>query len=115
MVREQRRTARSRRRGVSASPRASICYGGLLLGTIPTCRGDERVDVLLNTQELLDRFAQPDWRVAIPAALVVAIAAFAARALSVSGAIAAFAVGCIAMGLGGGKFIVPLLAFFITS
>ena len=45
----------------------------------------------------------------------VSLAAFRARALSVSGAFAAWAVGATVFGLGGWAWAVPLLVFFGTS
>jgi uncharacterized protein (TIGR00297 family) len=48
-------------------------------------------------------------------ALVAALAAYAARALSRSGAVAAFVIGTIVLGSGGWKAALVLLAFFIPS
>jgi uncharacterized protein (TIGR00297 family) len=53
--------------------------------------------------------------VAAIAALLVAAAAKAARALTLGGAIAAFVVGAIAFGIGGWQGAVVLFAFFISS
>ncbi len=49
------------------------------------------------------------------AAAIVALLARAFRLLTVSGALATFVVGFVAFGLGGGKFTVPLLTFFLTA
>ena len=53
------------------------------------------------------------------AALLFAVAfagiAYAARLLTVSGAISTLLIGVIVFGFGGGGFAVPLLAFFLTS
>ena len=67
------------------------------------------------THAFLDKLITPDWRVALLVTAVFALIARAFRLLTVSGAIATFVVGFVAFGLGGGKFTVPLLTFFLTS
>ena len=69
----------------------------------------------LTMHTLLDKLVLPDWRLALFAAGVFALAAAALRLLSISGALATFAVGFVAFGLGGGKFTLPLITFFLTS
>lgn len=64
---------------------------------------------------LLAKLILPDWRVALAAAAIFALLAWAARLLTATGAVATFIVGFVSFGLGGGKFMVPLLTFFITS
>src|SRR4051812_10173325 len=64
---------------------------------------------------LLDKLILPDWWAALLAAAIFAALARAFRLLTTSGAIATFVVGFVAFGLGGGKFTVPLLTFFLTS
>lgn len=63
----------------------------------------------------MDRLIQPEWWVALIAAILFAAIARAFRLLTVSGAIATAAVGFAAFGMGGGKFTIPLLTFFLTS
>lgn len=48
-------------------------------------------------------------------AVIVAAAAYRTRALSESGAIAAFVVGLVVFGFGGWAFALPLLTFFVSS
>ena len=57
----------------------------------------------------------PPLALAFVVAVFLALAARAARLLTRDGAFAAFVVGFVVFGLGGGKFTVPLLAFFLTS
>lgn len=64
---------------------------------------------------LNELLVQPPLAVAILVALAIAGLALAGRWLTRDGAVATAVVGTIVFGLGGGKFIVPLLAFFITS
>lgn len=56
----------------------------------------------------------PLWFAACLAALFAG-GAFAARLLSLSGAVSTFVVGLVIFGLGGGAWAVPLLAFFLSS
>jgi uncharacterized protein (TIGR00297 family) len=58
--------------------------------------------------------APPLWLALLLSAAFAAIA-WKARWLTASGAAATFVVGAIIFGLGGGKFAVPLLTFFLTS
>ncbi len=64
---------------------------------------------------MLEKLILPEWWVAILAAALVAIVAKSVRALNTSGALAAFVIGFVAFGVGGGKFAIPLLTFFISS
>lgn len=69
----------------------------------------------MTTHTLLHHLIQPDWRLALAVAAVFALLTGLGRLLTVSGAIAAFVVGFVVFGLGGGLFAVPLLTFFFTS
>ena len=55
----------------------------------------------------------------LPAALLCAVLiagmAYAARLLTISGAVSTLIVGAVVFGMGGGGFAVPLLTFFLTS
>jgi len=53
--------------------------------------------------------------IGIVLATLIAAAAYRARTLDVSGAVAALAVGAVTFGLGGWSFALPLLTFFISS
>ena len=69
----------------------------------------------MTIQFMINNLISPDWRIALIAAAAFAATALAFRLLTVSGAIATFCVGFVVFGLGGGKFAVPLLMFFLTS
>ena len=69
----------------------------------------------MSLNAILNQLILPPWWAALIAAAIFAVLAGAFRLLTVSGAIATFVVGFIAFGLGGGKFTVPLLTFFITA
>ncbi|HEV2471201.1 MAG TPA: DUF92 domain-containing protein [Chthonomonadales bacterium] len=58
---------------------------------------------------------QPPWWLALALALSVSGLGWSLGWLDLSGALSAVAIGFIIIGLGGGKFAVPLLAFFISS
>ncbi len=68
------------------------------------------------TQHTLAQFlaAPPLW-FALALAGLFALLAYLLRALTRGGAAATFAVGFVVFGLGGGRFAVPLLAFFLSS
>ena len=53
--------------------------------------------------------------IGLSSSAIVCLAAWRCRALTVSGAAAAFVVGALIMGLGGLAFAVPLIVFFVTS
>ena len=53
--------------------------------------------------------------IGIVLATLIAAAAYRARALDISGSVAALAVGAVTFGLGGWSFALPLLTFFISS
>ena len=57
----------------------------------------------------------PPWWLSLPAAALFALLAWAMRWLTPSGAASTFVVGAVVFGMGGGKFAVPLLTFFLTS
>ena len=67
------------------------------------------------THALLYKLILPDWWAALLAAAIFAILARTFRLLTITGASATFVVGFVTFGLGGGKFTIPLLTFFLTS
>lgn len=69
----------------------------------------------MNPHATADLFTLPPLWLAVLIAALVAGAASKARLLTGRGAIAAFVVGSVIFGLGGGRFAVPLLTFFFTS
>jgi uncharacterized protein (TIGR00297 family) len=69
----------------------------------------------VRTELLIEQLILPPWWAALAAAAVFALLARGMRLLTTTGAIATFVVGYVAFGLGGGKFTVPLIAFFLTS
>lgn len=60
-------------------------------------------------------FVTPPLGLALVIAVCLAVAARFGRLLTTSGALAAFVVGFVTLGLGGGKFAIPLLTFFLSS
>lgn len=60
-------------------------------------------------------FIQPPWWLALALAAVFAIVAYLLRWLSWGGAASTCVVGFLVFGLGGGRAVVPLLVFFLTS
>lgn len=67
---------------------------------------------MTNTIDIL--MVPPPW-LALVGAAAFALLAYQMRWLTQSGAVSTFAVGWIIYGLGGGRAIVPLLAFFLSS
>jgi uncharacterized protein (TIGR00297 family) len=64
---------------------------------------------------LTQLFYSPPLWLALVFALAFAAAAWGIRLLTFSGAVSTAIIGFIVFGLGGGKFLVPLLTFFLTS
>jgi uncharacterized protein (TIGR00297 family) len=69
----------------------------------------------MTTLALLNLLDAPPIWLALTLAAVFAGLARLARALTPGGAVATFVVGGVVFGLGGGRFTIPLLTFFITS
>ena len=82
-------------------------------------RGSDNLTVPLLTALGLYVILQPEMQqqflLGETLALVITLMAFVARALDLSGAIAAFLIGTIIFGIGGWTFAIPLLVFFIGS
>lgn len=69
----------------------------------------------MNLNQFLDNLTLPDWKIAVPTALGFAVLVYVLRLMTLSGSIATFGIGAVIFGMGGGKFALPLLTFFLTS